>query len=213
MNKEQGNYFRMFLNTQDLLDRQISSWSGNPKITSYKNDLDELISMISEKSEDAQSDLKVSNRKKQVKGSLAIKTSSLAGAIQAYAHDAGNYDLVAKVKHSKSDIEQSKDTDVDALVKSVLNIAQQYVEELADYGVTNDLITQILASLVEFNKLIGMPRSILNTKFVKLDSLDLLFRECNDLLRNKLDNIMLMFRELNPEFYDGYERARTIVNR
>jgi len=55
-------------------------------------------------------------------------------------------------------------------------------------------------------------KNILNNKYVALDAIDQLFDECNALLKNRMDNIMLMFRESNPDFYNGYERARTIVD-
>ena len=64
----------------------------------------------------------------------------------------------------------------------------------------------------EFNALIGKPRSIRNSKFVTLETIELLFEECNKLLKNKIDKVMLMFRDTKPEFYSSYERARTIVD-
>ena len=64
----------------------------------------------------------------------------------------------------------------------------------------------------EYKQLIGKPRSILNTKYVALDTIDQLFDEGNALLKDKMDNMMLIFRERNPEFYNGYKRARTIVD-
>ncbi len=211
MNKEQGIYFNMFLAVQAYLDEQTGVWSAIPRVTTYKNNVDELISRITEKSEAARAGVSVSDRKDALKTGIAVKLSSLSGALQAYAYDKGDTDLAEKVKVSKSDIIQTKDADMDAVVKRVLNEARTSLNELTDFGVTADVCDEIQTSLDEFQALIGKPRHILNKKYVTLETLDNLFDECNDLLRNRMDNIMLMFRESQPEFYQGYERARTIV--
>lgn len=212
MNKEQGNYFRMFLNTQNFLDDKTPVWSAIPKITSYKNDLDEIISRILEKSEETKLSIGTGERKKQLKSSIGMKISSLSGVLQAYAYDIEDIDLANKVKISKSEAEKIRDQDLEATVKMLANTALQNMTELADFGLTNDVLAGILTSQEEFNGMIGKPRNILNSKFVTLDSIDRLFDECNNLLKNKLDKVMLMFRENNPGFYDGYERARVIVD-
>jgi hypothetical protein len=47
---------------------------------------------------------------------------------------------------------------------------------------------------------------------VALSTIDNLVDEGNTLLKVKVDKLMLMFRDSKPEFYDGYSRARTIVD-
>ena len=94
----------------------------------------------------------------------------------------------------------------------LVKTAKGNLKALADFGVSKEILTEINTSMEEYRVLIGKPRSILNTKFVALDAVDQLIDEGNALLRDKMDNMMLMFRESNPEFYNGYERARTIVD-
>ena len=213
MNKEQGIYLNTFLATQAYLDEQTSVWSAIPKITSYKNNLDELIARIGEKSEEVHQGTGVGKRKEALKTGIAVKLSSVSGILQSFALDTGNNDLALKVKLSKSDILKLKDTELESNVKSVLGEAQNHLAELADYGLTNAVLEEVQTSLDEFHALLGKPRSILNNKYVALSSLDELFNECNDLLRNRMDNLMLMFRDNQAEFYEGYQRARTIVGR
>ena len=212
MNKVEGNYFKMFLNTQDCLDNYSADWTAIPIMLNYKNEFDELISRITAKSEDAQSFMGVSEHKKQVKKTIAMKVSSLSGIIQAYASGNNNTDLANKSKTTLSEIEKIKDQDLDAIVKNIVKIAQEKMNELSVYGISDNMLTEILTSLDEFNAMIGKPRSILNSKFVALETVAQLFDECNNLLRTKVDKVMLMFRETKPEFYSSYERARTIVN-
>ena len=212
MNKKQRNYFRMFIGTQEFLDNKTTTWSPIKRIVVYKNDLDEVIERISSKSEEASSLVGVSGRKETLKNIIAIKGSSLSGSLQAFAYDKGDSDLAEKVEASKSDIIRMKEEELGSFIKVLVDTANQNIKALADFGVSKEILTEIKTSMEEYKKLIGKPRSILNTKYVALDAVDQLFDGGNALLRDKMDNMMLMFRESNPEFYNGYERSRTIVD-
>lgn len=207
------NYFNMFLNTQDYLDEKSATWSTIPRIVSYKNDFDALLLRIMEMQKKAQGNVAVTERKNQLKRVIAIKTAIVAGALQAYAYETGNMDLVHKTKIAPSSIEKMKEVEVDALVHAILTQVQIYLAELADYGVTDALVTEISTTLDDFNALIGKPRALLNTKYVALSTLDQLFDEANGLLNNKMDKLMLMFKDSGTDFYEGYERSRVIVDR
>ncbi len=212
MNKQQNNHFRMFLNTQEFLDSQTTVWSTINRISVYKNDFDEIISRIYEKSNEAEATIGITERKTSLRKALAVKVSSLSGVLQAFEYDKGDVDLANKVKATKTDVEKMREQEVDDFVKSLTNEATANLTKLADFGITEATITELLTTLSEFNTLIGKPRSILNSKYVALDTLELLIDEGNVLLKNKMDKIMMMFAENNPEFYNGYNRARTIVD-
>ena len=202
----------MFIGIQEYLDHQTSIWSAIKRIVSYKNDLDEIIERISSKSEEASSLVGVKGRKETLKILIAIKGSSLSGSLQAFAYDKGDRDLAVKVEASKSDIIRMKEVELGSFIKVLVDTSNQNIKALADFGVSKEILTEIKTSMEEYKQLIGKPRSILNTKYVALDTIDQLFDEGNALLKDKMDNMMLIFRERNPEFYNGYERARTIVD-
>ena len=60
---------------------------------------------------------------------------------------------------------------------------------LADYGVTEAMITDAETSLDDFKALIGKPRTIRNQAFAAMSLLEELFDSANDLLKNRLDPI------------------------
>ena len=47
---------------------------------------------------------------------------------------------------------------------------------------------------------------------VATQTLDELFSQSNELLTGRLDNLMKIFVNRNPNFYNGYEKARMIVD-
>ena len=213
MNKDQLNRYGMLKSTQDYLDSKTAIWSVIPKIVAYKNELDEIITTTGEKSEEARAGTSTRERKDQVKEHIALKVSTLTGTLQAFGHEKGMPDLASKASVSKSDVLKYTDAELDSHVKALISLAQENLAGLADYGVSEALITEILSSVDEFNGLIGKPRAIRSSKFTANHTASQLVDEGVDLLNNKVDKLMLMFRESQPEFYEGYLRARTIVDR
>jgi hypothetical protein len=212
MNKQQTKYFRMMQSTQVHLDNHSALWSTIPKIVAIKNDIDEIITRISIKSDDISGMVGVSERKEALKGIIAMKGSRLAGTLEAFAHEQGDKDMIAKVSASKTDILRMKEEDLGPFIKFLTDTASQHMTALADYGMTGEVLNELQTSLDEYSALIGKPRIVLNSKYVALDAIDELVDEGNNLLSNRLDKIMLMFRESDPDFYNGYKRARVIVD-
>ncbi|MBI9067257.1 MAG: hypothetical protein JEZ09_08190 [Salinivirgaceae bacterium] len=212
MNKTQQNHYRMFLATQDYLDAQTPVWSTIPRVVTYKNDFDELLTRISELSETASSSVSVTERKKQLRSALSIKISKLSGAMQAYCYDSDNLDLLKKITFSQTDVMRFKEQELDEKIANFLNIMTEHLSNLADFGITNDMVVEASTTHNEFSVLIGKPRVMINNKYIAISNLSQLFDAANALLKQKLDKLMLMFKDSNSGFYEGYERSRVIVD-
>lgn len=210
MNKNQSKHFKTLISVQEFMDSNTNVWNPVARIVRYKNNLDEIVARSTEHSEAIKTGTPVTERKKKVKKAIALKASVLAGALHAHASEMGDLDLAKKTKLTKSDIEKITDTDIDSEIKAITDVAKKILADIADLGVTEDMITEILTSVDEFNRLIGKPKSILNTKFENISSLDQLLDTGFDLLNNQMDKVMLMFRDSNPSYYEGYQRARSI---
>ena len=212
MNKNQSNQFRMFLSTQSFLDTNASVWNGIPRLVNYKNMFDEIISRIHAKTETTKLDVGVTQKKDLLKENIASKTSMLSGILQIIATEANDMDLVKAIKMTKSDLLKLKESDVDSTVKNITTKATEHLEILTEFGVTQDVITELLTSVQDYNVLIGKPRTILSQRFAALSNIEELFDEGNTVLKLKMDNAMVIFRELQAEFYKGYQSARTIID-
>jgi len=212
MNKTQSNQIRMFLSTQSFLDTNTSTWNGIPRLVNYKNMLDEIISRIHSKTETTKLDVGVTQKKDLLKENIASKTSMLSGILQIIATEDNDMDLVNAIKITKSDLRKLKESDIDSTVKNITTKATEKLEVLTEFGITQDVITELLTSVQDYNVLIGKPRTILSQRYAALNKIEELFDEGNTILKLKLDKAMVLFRELQPEFYQGYQSARTIVD-
>lgn len=213
MNKILGNYNAMHLATQRYLDEQSSVWSTISKIVEYKNQFDELITRTADLDTNVKSTQGVSQRKEELKNAMAIKVAVLSGGIQAYAHEIGDLDLAKSVAVTQTYVNQLKDTEVDGFVRAFVAKIQSHIAALADYGINEPRLTELQTTLSEWNDLQGKPRTLLNNKYVNLNSLEELIAEANTLLSTKIDKIMMMFVTTNSTFYEGYKRSRVIVDR
>lgn len=203
----------MFLNTQEILDVNTALWSGIPVLLGVKNNFDELIQRIEATNQKTLPASKaVTASKATVLNALAQKAVALAGGLLAYAAITGNDRLAGEVKLVKSDFDRARETDVEALVAPVIRHARNELENLADYGITEAMITEVETSLDDFKALIGQPRTIRNQAFAAMTLLDELFDAANNLLKNQLDPLMIRFKFSDTAFYSAYERARTIVD-
>ena len=213
MNKTQTNQFRMFLNTQGALDANSTLWSSIPVMLSTKNNFDELIQRIGDVNEKTVSNSKAVTADKAVTlNNLIAKAVTLSGILQAYAAVTGNVKLAGQVALTKTDIERVRETDLEALITPVIEQARKEVGNLADYGLTEDMIVETETSLDDFKALIGQPRTVRNQAFAAMTLMEELFDAANDLVKNQLDKLMIRFKYTNTEFYSEYERARTIVD-
>ncbi|WP_372650397.1 hypothetical protein [Draconibacterium sp.] len=213
MNKIQTNQFRMLLNTQGALDANSTLWSSIPVMLSAKNNLDELIQRIGDVNEKTVSNSKAVTADKAVTlNNLIAKAVTLSGILQAYAAVTENVKLAGKVALTKSDLTKIRETDVEARITPVIEEAWKELANLADYGLTEDMIVETETSLDDFKALIGQPRTVRNQAFAAMTLLEELFDAANDLVKNQLDKLMIRFKFSNTEFYSEYERARTIVD-
>lgn len=213
MNKEQTNYLRMFINVQSTMDQKSALWNSVPVILTVKNQFDELLQRIAKVNERTNPNTEgVTASKERILEGLAEKAVVLSGTLQAYAAFNNDEVLASKVKLTKSDILQTRETNVDGLVKPVITAARENLGNLADFMVTGEMITETETSLDDFNAMIGSPRTIRNQAFAAMDALNELIDAGNGLLKNKLDKLMIRYKSSNPEFYNEYLRARTIVD-
>lgn len=213
MNQDQSNHFDMYVATQDHMNNNPAVWSGVPVIVTVKNNFDELVSRMAGQSEKAQSKLSVTGRKEILIKQTGLRASELSGSLQAFAAITNKPDLMKEVDFTKSDAVRMKEKELVTYVGNMIKIARNNLAALTDYAITDEQLTELETTLEDLNDLIGKPRNILNQKYVAIGQLSELFDTCNKLLRDQMDKLMLRYRTSNPEFYEGYLRARTIVDR
>jgi hypothetical protein len=213
MDKVQTSHRRMFTNTQATMDANSAIWNGVPINVNVKNQFDELLQRIDETNERTNPSSKtVTAGKEELRINLADKVVGIAGILQAFAAFNGDNVLLGKVKLTKSDIYNARETDVEMLVNPVIDEARNHLADLIDFTLTEEMIVEVETTVDDYKAQIGQPRFIRNQAFAAMTVLAELIDTTNELLKNKLDKLMIRYAGTHPEFYDEYLRSRTIVD-
>jgi phenylalanyl-tRNA synthetase alpha subunit len=203
----------MFDSVQAVLNNHEENWNIIPIMVKLKKQFDELIQQIEKLSEEANPGTsKITTGKKVLRKVLVIKATGLSGILQSFASMKKDAALLQRVTFTKSDLNRAKEKEVAAMVRPLLSVARQHLDKLSDYGISEEILTEVETSVNNFDEVIGAPREVKNRAFSKTAAIKDLFFQTNELLRNHFDKLMIRFKEIAPVFYDEYIRARTIVD-
>lgn len=214
MTKNQINRKEMMEAVLSFLDNNAAKWTPIPKVGEFKNQLAEVYGQI-ETSQQAQQESKVylGKNKKQLKKTIAEKGDILNDGAEAYAVVAEDAELENRMAKSYSDLHDLKNADFVAAIIEIIKEVEKHKEVLmAEYGVTEEQITDLKNDVDGFLVLQGKPRaySISTTQATK--DLETLFSDSNKILKLKLDKVMKLFKRRDANFYNGYLAARVVVD-
>lgn len=213
MSNQDQNRFNMVVAVQRYMDNSTATWTRVPVITRYKNELDTLVVQIDEQTSAGQADSKPLTRdKNQLKEAIALKASILAGALYAYAEESGNTALVEKANIPTSAVTRMRDAEVPAQITSFIATLRAELANLADYGITEDQVVELETSVDDFRPLVGQSRLVQSAGAIAARELGALVQAATTLLDQRLDKVILQFKLSDPGFYEGYNRARVIVD-
>ena len=89
--------------------------------------------------------------------------------------------------------------------------ATENLASLGNFGVSQAKLTLFKQRLKTYDGLRVMPRQAQGAA-AATRQLEQLLPEADQLLANRMDRLVWQFRESEPEFYEKYQVARTIVN-
>ena len=105
-----------------------------------------------------------------------------------------------------------RDIELPGRLTGLTDLLTAHLKSLAPYGVTKAQVTDLLTSIDDFRELVGQPRLIQSQANVAKKAAKELVENAVDILNKKMDKVMLQFKYSNPSFYEGYQRARVIVD-
>jgi hypothetical protein len=135
----------------------------------------------------------------------------MSSKICALAVNTGNMVLYGEVHISESKLKKSSDNILKERCQLIYDRANSNAAALATYGVTAQIITNLLTALNSFIAYIPKPRLCRNEKTLAGLQLRQLFDTINDAIY-KIDILVETVRYSQPVFYAGYRTTRKTVN-
>lgn len=214
MNQSQMNRKHMVDATLSFLDNNAATWQSVAKIGEVKNKLNDVSQSIDAAAEVQQkAQINIGKIKLELKRTISEKADILNDIVEVYALMNGDETLAQTMADSASDLFKMKYDDMLRRVKLIIDSATENQEALvAEYGLTAEQITGLQADYDRFLELNGQPREYQIKSGVATLTLDELFTEASNLLDNQLNNLMKIFKRRDSSFYNGYLKARMVVD-
>jgi predicted DNA-binding protein len=212
MTQRQINRLQMMQATHAYLDQNTSIWNSIPAIVRYKTELNSLLSEIKQLAlEQEASRVYIGGSLQEMKDQLALKMDILDDALEAYAADTNNVELMVQASNSKDRYVRLPHEEFETKVKMMLELLEQHVPDMADYGLLPEQLDDVRQGFDDFLQKRGKPRAYRIASRIATQSLAELFDAASQTL-DRLDNVLKRFKRSNPSFYTGYQAARMIVD-
>ncbi|MEW7278284.1 hypothetical protein ABW636_06785 [Aquimarina sp. 2201CG1-2-11] len=214
MDQRQINRLEMYQAVQSFMDTHTDIWNGVPVLVTFKNQFDEQLIKIRE-NQDSQEAAKtyLGTNKTTQKRFVSEKADILNDALEAYAAVEDKVELEQKAAKSFSDLYRLRNQDFIIIVNETILLLEEHLNDLQDYGVTADQITDLKNSFDRFLVLNGQPRQYRIAEKQATKSISELFDQTSTLLATKVDKVMKRFKRTHTSFYSGYQAARIIVGK
>jgi len=214
MNQTQENKKNMIDATVAYMDENAALYQSIAKIGEGKNELDLLKEGIEEAAEEqAGARSTIGKTKLALKKALAIKLDILNDLVEVKALLDGDDELARQMGDSKSALYRLP---YDDFIRKGLTIIQKATGQqealTTGYGLTQEQLTDVQAGMDNLLAINGQPREYSIKSSVATRELETLFDQADDLLNNRLDNLIKIFKNRDANFYNGYLKARMIVD-
>jgi hypothetical protein len=143
---------------------------------------------------------------------LAETGYAIAASVQAYAAENENNDLYELVNFSLSKLKKAEDEVLEQNCRLIHGKANALVLDLLDYGVTAAKLTTFLGLIGAWATQSQVPRGAIAGRKVATESIPVLFRASDAILKKRMDKLMANFKVSEPTFYATYFAARKIVD-
>jgi hypothetical protein len=134
-------------------------------------------------------------------------------ALSVIAHDSGDNDLAALTRVTRTTLDRMGADELSNRATAVLAQAHTHQTELVTIQVTQANLDEFSEALTAFNAAKAGPRTATSARAALTESLPKLIRDAIGILRNKVDPMVSQFSRSHPDFVNGYDHARRIVDR
>ena len=213
MTDKQENKRSMYLTVEKVCNDNNNIWNTMPAFVETFTDFQTILADI-----DAQARIQegkttgITQNKQKEEDEMIQATIEIAAAVYAYAARIGDNELKAKVNYTPSRLHRSRDTILKDICQKIHDAANEVIAELADYGKTPADLNQQQQEIDDYAAILADPRAAIGTRATATSTLVTLFRQGDDHLKNRLDKLMVAYQNSEPQFYNKYQSARTIVD-
>jgi hypothetical protein len=150
--------------------------------------------------------------KRKAEAAMIDRVVPIANALYVTGFIKGNTDLLSLQGLSDSSFYRLTDSNKLPLARRILQLAQQYADDLANAGYDEAKIAETEAAIENYSKVIVNPMNAITVRKQKTTNIKELFARLDSILYDKLDKLMLLFKASHPDFYGEYRTSRNVID-
>ena len=212
MTQSQSDDIIMFDAVKQVVNTNISVWTGNIPFTAAVNMLQTNLTVINGVMQSQHINIKgVTQTKAQTKETLISNAVALALAGKAFAAANNNMALKQACTVTKSELLHTNETELASICQSLHDTVNPFINSMNGYGVSAATQTALQTSITSFSALVGTPRSTQSSGASATEALALQIKNTKALLDEQLDGLIEQYKLVSPTFYNAYHTARKLV--
>ena len=213
MDTRETNKVTMHKTVDAFLDKSNSIWNDMAPFVNATQRLKANLAAIDAAVQKQEAPSGAGAGKAAAREALEDAAFLMAQALSVLGHTSSDHELKARVALSRSDFDHLGDEELSHRANIILDEVNARKTELAAFNITQARIDDFSQALQAFNNAKTLPRTTVAARAAKTQSIPVLLRDNDSILRNELDPLVNLFQPTHPEFVAGYRAARVIVDR
>ena len=211
MNKSQNKTMKMFQLTSEYLDGTDSAiLDGLPGFQGFKTEFNNNRGKLRSQYElQSRTITGYALGKKEIRMDMTDQAVDISNKIVAYATISENTELIDDMHFTTNGLRKAKDNECIVKCLNIHNKAVSLLTELADYNVTDVMLTGFQTTINKFDASLVKPQTQINTVKLATAEINSLFNASSQLL-NKMDRLVLVLKNTQPDFVKGYFESRAL---
>ncbi len=211
MTKNEENRLTMYKAVHSFLQQNGTATSTIPVLAVLDNELGTVIGEIEQLHSAHQSVARGRAAEKEaLEDRMIEEVVAAAAGLYVLAIQQGNMNVRDVAKVTPSGLKRMRDTELLVKAQTLSQYLEQSLGELADYGVTAEMVETLKSTIAEYDAALAGTESSAAKKTTQRTKLSEAFDRADDLLHNRLDPMMEVFRSSNKDLYNEYINTRVI---
>ncbi len=210
MTKSEENQLTMIESTTSLLDANVDKLTS-PALRNAVTNLDAKLLKVKEKLRETMiATAGKTATKASAEDNLVSELMVVSKALLAYGYIAEDMEIIEKSELTESRLRHMRDTELVAKARTVEELAEENLAQLADFGITAETLASLTAKVDAFEKALGDRESSVARRKGSRSSFYDYLDQAKNVLQNVIDNLMEPFKKSDPQFYNAYMEARVV---
>jgi hypothetical protein len=213
MNKRQINKTRSYSVIILVLENYSTLFSSYPELTQGQQRLKDYVAQIDQNRQVQETNNSgLTMNKTKLREALSKLIHQFSAALVAYAISTKNIELKTKATYNNSSLIRAADPIFYDIGMLLYNLALPLANELQRFFITQAEFDEMATTLSNFKASIPQKRVATGTSKVSTGNINETFKTIDALLKDEMDVLLMPFQFTQPDFYNEYLSAHSVVD-